>query len=141
MTREQQQAIASKGGTGPHMEPCRSGCRRSQARTRPRQAVKQAWRAGEAVHGARPAVLPLSTATEAALTDTVVELLKPNLGGAGTHMGIVERREIAVAFLTHRQLRTVSALAKHFNRSREAVAPVCAARRSRSCATRSTRRR
>jgi hypothetical protein len=43
-------------------------------------------------------------------------------GGRGMHVTPAERRAIAIAYLTNADLGTVSACARHFNRTREAIA-------------------
>lgn len=44
------------------------------------------------------------------------------LGGAGMRITPAERREIAIAYLSDPDLGTISACAKHFSRTREAIA-------------------
>src|SRR4051812_37305145 len=44
------------------------------------------------------------------------------LGGAGMRIAPAERREIALAYLSDPDLGTISACAKHFSRTREAIA-------------------
>src|SRR5262252_4578872 len=43
------------------------------------------------------------------------------LGGAGMRVTPAERREIQIAYLTDPALGSISACAKHFNRTRDAV--------------------
>ena len=48
--------------------------------------------------------------------------IERRLGGAGMRIMPAERREIALAYLSDPDLGTISACAKHFNRTREAIA-------------------